>query len=147
MISTRKFISFFVSFLLCSFLASTRASAEASLGDSAMTVAFSTIGGAVLGASTLPFYDEPGDHTKNIFYGAALGAVVGVLISAYAGVKEGPGYDEEDTSTRARRPSELTLNEAPELRLKAEATSATRKPAVFGGGTPVYWSSIAKVQF
>lgn len=125
------------------------ARADASIGDSAMTVAFSTLGGAVLGASTLPFYEDPGDHTKNIFYGAALGAVAGVLISAYAGVKEGPAYDEEGKRPYRRPPSNssLALNESPEFRLHAESSTARLKPRGFGGGEPLIWSKIAGVSF
>lgn len=124
------------------------ARAETSLGDSALTVAFSTIGGAILGASTLPFYEEPGDHTKNIFYGAAIGAVVGVIISAYAGVQEGPDYSDEEASVRRRRrASELAINESPELRLKSESSAATRKPATFSSGTTLVWSPVASIRF
>ncbi len=138
-------VLFFFAFTLC-FFRPVGAHAEASIGDSAMTVAFSTLGGAVLGASTLPFYDEPGDHTKNVFYGAALGAVAGVLISAYAGVKEGPAYD-EDAATKLRPASSLALNESPEFRLHAEATRSTLKPASFGGGAPLLWSSLTSLRF
>lgn len=72
----------------------------ATFGDAALTVSIATVSGAVLGLSTLPFYEESGKHTKNIFYGAAIGAVAGVLISAYSGVKEGPGDDEEEEAFR-----------------------------------------------
>ena len=58
------------------------------LGDAALVVAISAGTGAILGASTLPFYGEPDLHKKNIFYGASFGAVVGVLLSAYAGFEE-----------------------------------------------------------
>lgn len=58
-------------------------------GDAALTVAISTAAGAGLGASTLPFYSESGDHTQNIFIGAAVGAVIGVFVAAASGVKEG----------------------------------------------------------
>ena len=138
---------FSAAFLLISFPNGARA--DTSLGDSALTVAFSTIGGAILGASTLPFYEEPGDHTKNIFYGAAIGAVAGVIISAYAGVQEGPDYgDEEEASLRRRkRASELAINEAPELRLKTESSVANRKPASFSVGTTVVWSPVASLRF
>lgn len=114
-----------------------------------MTVAFSTLGGAVLGASTLPFYEDPGDHTKNIFYGAALGAVAGVLISAYAGVKEGPAYEEEGKgpAQRPRQISALAVNESPVFRLHAESSTATLKPPGFGSGAPMFWSKLASVNF
>jgi hypothetical protein len=43
-------------------------------------ILFSSIGGAVLGLSTLSFYGEPQEHTNNITLGALLGFVGG---SAY----------------------------------------------------------------
>jgi hypothetical protein len=137
----------FTSFFLFSIPSGARA--ETSLGDSALTVAFATVGGAIMGASTLPFYETPGDHTKNIFYGAAIGAVVGVIISAYAGVQEGPDYgeDEEASLNRRIRPSSRAINEAPELRLVSEQSSATRKSATFAGGTTLVWSQLASVRF
>lgn len=42
-----------------------------------------TIGGAILGLSTLPFTEEPGDHLKNIVVGGAIGLIVGVAVVAY----------------------------------------------------------------
>jgi hypothetical protein len=41
------------------------------------TVLFSTLGGAILGLSTLPFYGEPQEHTENIATGALIGALAG----------------------------------------------------------------------
>jgi hypothetical protein len=42
-----------------------------------------TVGGAVLGLSTLPFTEEPGDHLKNILVGGAIGLIIGVALVAY----------------------------------------------------------------
>lgn len=47
------------------------------------TVLFSTLGGAVLGLSTLSFYGEPQEHTDNISVGALLGFVAGTSYVAY----------------------------------------------------------------
>lgn len=44
---------------------------------------FSTIGGAVLGLSTLSFYGKPQEHTGNITMGALIGLVVGVGYMSY----------------------------------------------------------------
>jgi len=41
------------------------------------TVLFASIGGGILGLSTLSFYDKPEDHTNNITMGALLGFVAG----------------------------------------------------------------------
>jgi hypothetical protein len=40
-------------------------------------------GGAVLGLSTLSFYDTPSKHISNIWTGAAIGIITGVVIVAY----------------------------------------------------------------
>ncbi len=122
------------------------AQAEASFGNSALTVALSTVAGAVLGASTLPFYEDSGEHTKNIFYGAALGAVVGVLVSAYSGIKEGPNYDEEGL-LRPTPESQLSINQASAFRLRAEASTARLQPASFANGSTLIWSPLAQFRF
>lgn len=56
-------------------------------------VMFSTIGGAVLGLSTLSFYDKPQEHTNNITVGALVGLVAGV------------GYVVYDSSRRNSQPT------------------------------------------
>ena len=47
------------------------------------TVIFSSLGGAVLGLSTLPFYGEPQEHANNITTGALIGLVAGISYVAY----------------------------------------------------------------
>ncbi len=44
--------------------------------------------GTVLGASTLPFYEQPGTHVTNLAYGAAIGAVVGLGAFIFGSVSE-----------------------------------------------------------
>ncbi len=144
-IARRSFVAVLLFCFTLTFLGAPRAHAEASFGDAALTVAVGTLAGAVLGASTLPFYEESGDHTNNIFYGAAIGAVIGVFISAYAGVKEGPGDD--DAWLAPRKPSVLSVNDSPLYRLHAETSSATRAPASFGMGTTVAWSPVKTFRF
>ena len=56
------------------------------------TIGVSTAVGTVLGASTLPFYDQPGEHLSNVAAGAALGAAVGLGI-CIAGWVFGPSQD------------------------------------------------------
>ena len=46
-------------------------------------VLFSSIGGAILGLSTLSFYGEPQEHSENIAYGALLGLIGGVGYVSY----------------------------------------------------------------
>lgn len=57
-------------------------------------VLFASLGGAVLGLSTLPFYGEPQEHTNNISTGALLGFVGGLVFVAYDGTKPAaPTYE------------------------------------------------------
>lgn len=46
-------------------------------------VAGAGAGGAVLGLSTLSFYDKPSKHISNIWTGAALGIIAGVIYVAF----------------------------------------------------------------
>lgn len=110
------------------------------LGDAALTVSISTVSGAILGASTLPFYEDSGKHTKNIFYGAAIGAVAGVLISAVAGVKESQDDDEEAMLMRAPADARFAFSRE----LKPELTSAIKKGTP---NSPLVWSPLANLNF
>ncbi len=56
---------------------STFAGSEITVRRGAAFTIFSSIGGAVLGLSTLPFYEKPQDHTNNINIGALLGLLIG----------------------------------------------------------------------
>ena len=75
--------------------------ARAQSGNSFLeTMGISIAVGTVLGASTLPFYDQPGTHLMNLAYGASAGAVTGFGILVYgwlAGPSQG-GYDEAEQS-------------------------------------------------
>ena len=42
-------------------------------------ILLSSLGGAVLGISTLSFYDKPQDHLSNVAIGGALGVVLGSI--------------------------------------------------------------------
>jgi hypothetical protein len=57
------------------------------------TMGISIAVGTVLGASTLPFYDQPGTHLMNLAYGASVGAVAGLGWFAYRMV-EGSRQDD-----------------------------------------------------
>lgn len=43
------------------------------------TIIFSSLGGGILGLSTLSFYGRPEEHTDNITSGAALGLIGGII--------------------------------------------------------------------
>lgn len=54
---------------------------ESSKSDFMIVVA-GGLAGAILGLSTLSFYDEPKEHTNNILMGASLGLIAGVVVVA-----------------------------------------------------------------
>jgi site-specific recombinase len=47
-----------------------------------MLIAGAGVGGAILGLSTLSFYDKPSKNLANVWTGAALGIIAGVVIVA-----------------------------------------------------------------
>ncbi|MBL7544664.1 MAG: hypothetical protein JNL11_12680 [Bdellovibrionaceae bacterium] len=47
------------------------------------TILFASIGGGVLGLSTLSFYGKPQEHTDNITTGVLIGFIAGVSYVAY----------------------------------------------------------------
>ncbi len=54
-----------------------------------MLIAAAGGGGAVLGLSTLSFVSEPSKHISNIWTGAALGVIAGVIYVAYNSAQKG----------------------------------------------------------
>ncbi len=72
------------------------------------TMGVSIAVGAVLGASTLPFYSSPFDHTMNIAYGAGAGAAVGVGILVYGATQD--TSDVDDVTYQTDRPRNLATS-------------------------------------
>ena len=52
---------------------------QKSFKRSAATVIFASLGGGVLGLSTLSFYGKPQEHTDNITTGVAVGLIAGLI--------------------------------------------------------------------
>jgi len=46
-------------------------------------------GGAIIGLSTLSFYDKPSKHISNVWTGAAIGIIAGVIFVAYSSAQRG----------------------------------------------------------
>jgi hypothetical protein len=74
--------------LLFSFLAGSFAQAQESTTRSGprrqvATIIFAGLGGAILGLSTLSFYEEPQEHISNISSGFAVGIILGTGYVAY----------------------------------------------------------------
>lgn len=58
------------------------------------TVMFCSLGGAVLGLSTLSFYGEPQKHIGNIYSGVALGFIAGLVYVTYDSANKYSWFDE-----------------------------------------------------
>lgn len=54
-----------------------------------MLVAGAGAAGAILGLSTLSFVDKPSKHISNVWTGAALGVIAGVVFVAYNSAQKG----------------------------------------------------------
>lgn len=72
-----------------------------------LLVGIAGVGGAVLGLSTLSFYDQPSKHIRNIWTGAAIGIIAGVIFVAYTSAQKGSedlvgSRSSEEFSTRER---------------------------------------------
>lgn len=71
------------------------------------TIGISTAAGTVLGASTLPFYSDPGEHFVNVAIGAAAGLAVGIGILTYGLFEGSPDAEAEKAAAAARGPQKL----------------------------------------
>lgn len=72
-----------------------------------MLVGAAGLGGAILGLSTLSFYETPSTHISNLWTGAAIGIIAGVIFVAYNSAQKGSeeliGHrSSEEFSTRER---------------------------------------------
>lgn len=114
-----------------------------SISEAATTVTVTTVAGAILGASTLPFYEDSGANTKNIFYGAAVGAVVGVLISAYSGVQDGRAEDEEEAAIKRKKEQLAQLKHS----LQPEHSSSLQARTAMAQKSAAVWSPLASIRF
>lgn len=54
-----------------------------------LIVAGAGAGGAIIGLSTLSFYETPSNHIRNIWTGAAIGLIAGVVFVAYTSAQKG----------------------------------------------------------
>ncbi|MEK2647248.1 hypothetical protein [Bdellovibrio sp. BCCA] len=84
------------------------------------TVLFASLGGAILGLSTLSFYGEPQEHTNNITLGALLGFVGGVGYVLYDSSQPAPPtyeYSQFDQELKSRRASASYAKAPPLIQL------------------------------
>lgn len=117
-------------------------------GDAALSVGIGTLAGGLLGASTLPFYPVPKAHTENIYFGAAMGAIIGVVVASYAGFPEDSeiediNNEEEEGQTLLQQKSTVSIAKlAPEITpsaLRAHSLDVIGQPLAQANFTLVRW--------
>jgi hypothetical protein len=116
-----------------------------SVGQAAVAVAVTTGAGAVLGASTLPFYAEPGKNTRNIFYGAALGAIGGVFLASYWGLRETQEQEDDASKNKRNRDGEWAWSRS--VRPVGAEGSASLSVLGSAGNHTILSASLLNVQF
>lgn len=104
------------------------------------TIGISAAVGTVLGASTLPFYDQPGTHLKNLAYGASAGALVGVGVAIYEWI-EGPSSDQYG-ETESLAPRKFTQAKRS---YSSSRESVTVAPAPVYSAPPTVWMPLVSL--
>lgn len=83
--------------------------------------------GTVLGASTLPFYDQPGDHAGNLLTGALVGAAGGLVLAILDSGASG-GHEEADLALPFQRVRETSFGLEQTRRIgRIQSTRQTRR--------------------
>lgn len=98
--------------------APTWAQSQSTFKRTTATILFSSIGGGILGLSTLSFYGKPQEHTDNITNGVLLGLVAGVSYVMYDNYTQNASnekmwpsqaqYSVAETSTYKKRGPDLS---------------------------------------
>ena len=74
-----------------------------------LIVVSATVGGAILGLSTLSFSEQPANSINNVWGGAAIGLIVGVCYVAYNSAQKGQeellGYQASESFSTSERSS------------------------------------------
>ena len=90
-------------FLLVATLLPAPRLARADSGDTFLeTLGIGIAVGTVLGASTLPFTDQPGKNLVNVAYGAGAGAIVALGVAVYGWLGPSRGGDQASASLFAQ---------------------------------------------
>ncbi len=115
----------------------------ASFGDTVITVAASSGVGAILGVSTLPFYNESGEHTNNILVGAAIGAVLGVTVAVVNALSTSRGFDFEEPDEYEQADDEDFAYFSRQL-MKLKTSSEWN---IRGRESVVFWAPVQSLRF
>ncbi len=106
----KKYLALFLCFMLLSSplaVAQEESDFVKNTQQDIMLVGAAGLGGAILGLSTLSFYETPSKHVSNIWTGAAIGVIAGVLWVAYNSAQKGSeelvgSHSSEEFSTHER---------------------------------------------
>jgi hypothetical protein len=139
---------FFSALVLLGVLLSVQREAQAGAGK----LFFETLGvgiavGSVLGASTLPFYDQPGTHLINLVYGASAGAVAGIGYFFY-NLATAPSREGFYEAELRRPPSRATAG--PEILALANASPGVRGQSAFplsSNSYPRFWTPLVSLNW
>lgn len=100
--------------------------------------------GSVLGASTLPFYDQPGLHLNNLAYGAAAGAVVGLGVSLYRLLLRSP-VDNESAHSISNSPIQTSEPVRDGFSASASAMTGAGPKSAPNRPTPAVWTPLVSL--
>jgi len=121
--SAKKYGAFFLATLVFFSASVSTAQIDRNLKRNLATVIFASIGGAVLGLSTLSFYGHPQDHTDNITAGALIGLAAGTGYVIYDVNRPVQTYDMSralESESRNKRAFALAAPKAPMLRFNIQ---------------------------
>lgn len=131
-----------LSFLTPSFAAEQAAPAEGAeesgsnelvnqtIGDLAIIVGAGA-GGAILGLSTLSFYEKPKEHWKNITVGGALGVIAGVAVVVYLQATRNQTIVDEEEEARFKANPEFDYFARKNWHQEVVASIKTSDPTAF----------------
>lgn len=105
------------------------------------TMGFGLAVGAVFGASTLPFYDQPGSHPMNIAYGAAAGLLCAVVCPTSGFESSDKGQEEAQLGLPQQRFAQFHENRSPRTFTLSQTVNSR-----LGGGRGRVLSSAGPVQ-
>ncbi|OYZ24672.1 MAG: hypothetical protein B7Y39_00400 [Bdellovibrio sp. 28-41-41] len=96
-----KFLQIFTALMFLVSAVPTWAQSQSTFKRTTATILFSSIGGGILGLSTLSFYGKPQEHTDNITNGVLIGLIAGVSYVLY------DNYDQRSAANDNRLPQKL----------------------------------------
>jgi uncharacterized membrane protein YebE (DUF533 family) len=110
----------FTAVMLLVSAAPTWAQSQSTFKRTTATILFSSIGGGILGLSTLSFYGKPQEHTDNITNGVLVGFLAGVSYVMYK------NYEQRSAANENVLPQKTEWR--PEFQVSEQSTNKRRGP-------------------